>query len=88
MQANCTQTQSEHMVLAAFTSASRCLSCPGCFLANIRITSGVLKASLIAACIACQTKQPVNMAFLQGTQINAKYLCISKFCLVEAKCKL
>ena len=37
-----------------YTSASLCLSCPGCFFANKRITSGVLKASLIAAWIACQ----------------------------------
>lgn len=34
------------------TSFNRCLSCPGCFLANIRITSGVLNASLMAACVA------------------------------------
>ena len=34
------------------TSASLFLSCPGCFFANIRITSGVLNASLIAACNA------------------------------------
>ena len=34
------------------TSDSLCRSCPGCFFANILITSGVLKASLIAAWIA------------------------------------
>lgn len=37
---------------ACLTSASLCRSCPGCFLANIRITSGVLKASLMAAWMA------------------------------------
>ena len=36
------------------TSASLCLSWPGCFFANKRMTSGVLKASLIAAWIAYQ----------------------------------
>jgi len=35
------------------TSANFCLSCPGCFFANIWMTSGVLNASLIAACMAC-----------------------------------
>lgn len=34
-------------------SDSRCLSWPGSLRANILITSGVLKASLIAACVAC-----------------------------------
>ena len=34
------------------TSVNLCLSCPGCFLANSRMTSGVLNASLMAAWIA------------------------------------
>ena len=37
---------------AVQTSASLVLSCPGCFLANSRITSGVLNAWLMAAWIA------------------------------------
>ena len=37
----------------SYTSASLCLSCPGCFFANKRMTSGVLKASLMAAWMAC-----------------------------------
>ena len=34
------------------TSVNLCLSCPGCFLANSLMTSGVLNASLMAAWIA------------------------------------
>lgn len=37
------------------TSASLVLSCPGCFLAKSFITSGVLKAWLMAAWIACKS---------------------------------
>lgn len=39
-----------------FTSASLVLNCLGCFFANILITSGVLNAWLMAACIACKEK--------------------------------
>ena len=42
--------QSKHCIETC-DSLSR--NCPGCFFANILITSGVLKASLIAAWIAC-----------------------------------
>ena len=34
------------------TSDNLCLSCPGCFLANSRMTSGVWNALLMAAWIA------------------------------------
>lgn len=49
---------SHKMIIGYFllTSASLCLSWPGCFFANKRMTSGVLKASLIAAWIACQVE--------------------------------
>lgn len=39
------------------TSASLCLSWPGCFFANILMTSGVLKALLMAAWMACQQER-------------------------------
>ena len=39
------------------TSVSLCRSCPGCFLANSLMTSGVWKASLMAAWMACGREQ-------------------------------
>lgn len=41
----------------AVTSANLVLNCLGCFFANILITSGVLNAWLMAACIACREKK-------------------------------
>ena len=43
--------------LSVLTSASLCLSCPGCFLAKSLMTSGVLKAWLMAAWIAWSEKE-------------------------------
>ena len=42
---------------AGLTSVSLWRSCPGCFFAKSRITSGVLKASLMAAWIAWDNKK-------------------------------
>ena len=42
----------ERLLKVVPTSVNLCLSCPGCFLANSLMTSGVLNASLMAAWIA------------------------------------
>lgn len=51
---NCALNKHNNHILdvAVQTSASLVLSCPGCFLAKSRITSGVLNAWLMAAWIA------------------------------------
>lgn len=64
------------------TSASLCRSWPGCFLANILMTSGVLKALLMAAWMACQQEKTKSTSiirvytwyeFLRALQIFCKY---------------
>lgn len=61
----CVNKNKNHILnIAVQTSASLVLSCPGCFLAKSRITSGVLNAWLMAAWIAWWWQRHQNLKSL------------------------
>ena len=65
--------QKSMWIYILLASDSLCLSCPGCFLANSLITSGVLNASLIAAWIAYnQRMQQFNLNQVQMIQSTSQ----------------
>lgn len=64
-------TQSSHPGLF-LTSPSLVLSCPGCFLAKSRITSGVLNAWLMAAWIAWDARGEMTHNHLPNKSLRGK----------------